>query len=186
MYSAAACIPRAASLTREAPSHSRSLRSIASEVGHGRIVRALIRAGANVDAPKNDDSTALIAAAYFGRTEIVELLLEANASLEARDGDGTAFDNAWKQKHDAVIEMLRAAQRHRAALAAHGLIDDDVEDEVEAGRDGGEGEGEVEEVEEEGSPLLVPLPSPLEFPPPSPESSSSFSSGIMLSASSNT
>jgi len=115
-------------------------------VGHARIVTALLRANANVDAQKNDDSTPLIQASYFGRADIVEMLIDAGAKLDPRDADGTAFDNAWKQKHNACCELLKEAERHRAALAAHGLLDDDVEDEVEAGRDGEADGGDAAEV----------------------------------------
>ena len=107
---------------------------IASEVGHARIVKTLLRANAAVDTQKSDDSTALIAASYFGRCDIVELLLDAGAKLDLRDGDGTAFDNAFKQRQDGVMALLKEAEKARRALAMHGLLggDSDVEDEVEA------------------------------------------------------
>jgi hypothetical protein len=127
---------------------SRRVRSIASEVGHARIVTVLLRARANVDAQKNDDSTALIAASYFGRADIVSLLIDANAKLDVRDSDGTALDNARKQKHSSVVELLKQAEAARAALAAHGLLDSDVEDDCEAGHDA-DGDHQPDEVEED-------------------------------------
>ena len=122
---------------------------IASEVGHARIVKTLLRANAAVDTQKSDDSTALIAASYFGRCDIVELLLDAGAKLDLRDGDGTAFDNAFKQRQDGVMALLKEAEKARRALAMHGLLggDSDVEDEVEAHRE--DDGGIADEVEED-------------------------------------
>ena len=131
------------------PVRAYGVHSIASEVGHAHVVTALLRARANVDAQKNDDSTPLIAASYFGRAVIVELLLDAGAKLDLRDSDGTAFDNAWKQKHDAVCTLLKQAERTQATREALGQLEDDVEDEVEAGRDGDAEGADAAEVEED-------------------------------------
>ena len=74
----------------------------------------LLKARADVNSVKNDDSTSLIVASYLGKAECVQLLLDAKASLEPRDDGGTALDNAIKQKHDVVVRLLRAAASLRA------------------------------------------------------------------------
>ena len=54
----------------------------------------------------------------MGHTEVVQLLLAAGASLDPRDGDGTALDNAIKQKRGAVEDVLEAAHTARRVEAA--------------------------------------------------------------------
>jgi len=61
-------------------------------------VQALLEARAGLEATRSDGSTALITAAYMGHTEVVQALLSAGASLDPRDADGTALDNAIKQR----------------------------------------------------------------------------------------
>lgn len=44
------------------------------------MVKALLKFGADCNTPNEDDSTALLASAYYGHVDIVELLLEAGAT----------------------------------------------------------------------------------------------------------
>ena len=47
-------------------------------------------------------------AAYFGHYEIVEMLLNHQADINARDNDGdTAFDNATNKRHYKVVDLLK-------------------------------------------------------------------------------
>ncbi len=46
----------------------------AAAVGRVDLAAALLDAGAAVDAPSRDGGTALITAAFFGRSEVAELL----------------------------------------------------------------------------------------------------------------
>jgi ankyrin repeat protein len=57
------------------------------------VAKALIAAGADVDQRNNEGSTALMTAAFFCRTEIVEALLAAGADTSIRNAAGaTALD----------------------------------------------------------------------------------------------
>ncbi|PYK07931.1 MAG: hypothetical protein DME65_15305 [Verrucomicrobia bacterium] len=51
------------------------------------MVRLLLKSGASPNA-KNDDATALMLAAEYGKPEMMKLLIEAGADLNAKDDDG--------------------------------------------------------------------------------------------------
>lgn len=59
---------------------------VASIHAHTETIELLLKAGANVDAQRNDD-TSLIFAVYHGHREVIELLLAAEANLGARAAD---------------------------------------------------------------------------------------------------
>ena len=69
-----------------------------------------------------------VAAAYFGRAEVVETLIAAGAKLRLRDEDGTALQNAQRQSQTACVELLLKADMERGA------------EESIAGEEGGEEE----------------------------------------------
>jgi serine/threonine-protein phosphatase 6 regulatory ankyrin repeat subunit B len=83
------------------------------------VVKALLKAGANVNDPKNTDSgstTALIEASADGHLEVVQALLEAKADVSAmrvrnysKDGD-TALALASRNGHLNVVQNLLAAK----------------------------------------------------------------------------
>ena len=56
--------------------------------GQAREVRRLVSGGADVNAVVFGGDTALIAAATYCRAEIVDILLAAEADIEAADDDG--------------------------------------------------------------------------------------------------
>jgi ankyrin repeat protein len=60
----------------------------ASFRGHTGIVKALLAAGADVNAADNSGWTALINACYRGRLESARLLVAAKALVNVRDNDG--------------------------------------------------------------------------------------------------
>ena len=62
---------------------------VASDKGHGELVKMLLDAGANV-AAVSDGWTALTAAVYFGQPGATEALLAANADPNVQASDGTA------------------------------------------------------------------------------------------------
>jgi ankyrin repeat protein len=79
-------------------------------------VRALLDAGADVNAVANaDGSTALIFAVYGGDTEVVSTLIEAGADVDIADagtgsGDGrTALSYAVEKDRADIIDVLRQA-----------------------------------------------------------------------------
>ena len=88
----------------------------AAESGAVDCVKLLIANGANLDARRNDKSTPLIVASYLGHAEVVEALLNAGAKLKLKDADGTAFDNAQRQKQAACLDLLAKAFKARGTM----------------------------------------------------------------------
>lgn len=76
-----------------------------------RIVRALLTAGADVNATvKDSKETPLMIAVRRGHVEIVPMLIDAGANVNAKMSDGaTALDIAKDKKLEPVIVALRAA-----------------------------------------------------------------------------
>ena len=76
--------------------------------GGGNIVRALVRAGAQVDAPSHaKHCTALHMAARRGNTEIAEALLDCGADIDARDKAGdTPLQRAKNCRKKGVASLL--------------------------------------------------------------------------------
>jgi ankyrin repeat protein len=86
---------------RVAPLHS------AVAAGQMGIVRLLVEAGANVNAPQQQGFTALHGAAAGGDELIVRYLLAKGAAAEARAENGqTALDLALAQGHGGIAELL--------------------------------------------------------------------------------
>ena len=72
--------------------------------------RALITAGADVDAKNGVGFTPLIVAARNGRNDFVSLLLENGADPEAVDNDGrSAMHYASEAGYTEIVEMLLTA-----------------------------------------------------------------------------
>lgn len=103
--------------------------------GHPRTARALVEAGAELDALDRRGTTALIAAARRGRPETVRVLLELGAKVDRRDRDGrTALMWAAWMGERGIAERLHAhgadprlRDRHGAsALGPHGTWKDAV------------------------------------------------------------
>ena len=52
-----------------------------------------------------------------GQKEIVKLLLEKNADITAKDGDGySALDYAEEKGHTEIVQLLKAEQQRREEL----------------------------------------------------------------------
>ena len=51
-----------------------------------------------------------------GHAEVVEALLNAGAKLKLKDADGTAFDNAQRQKQAACLDLLAKAFKARGTM----------------------------------------------------------------------
>ena len=105
----------------------------AAQRGNREVLKALIKAGANLDekvslsefVPAKDEhitysnnATGLSIAAGNGAEGIVQDLIEAGADLYARDATGaTAIDLARKNQHGAVVTLLEAAMAKRPRQA---------------------------------------------------------------------
>lgn len=89
----------------------------ASRAGHVDVVRALLEAGAAVNAATTAGrATPLHRAAYVGHVEVVKLLLHAGAlpDLEDYPEGHTALDKARQQGHLQVVELLEKAVEQQA------------------------------------------------------------------------
>jgi ankyrin repeat protein len=74
---------------------------------HPEILRALLQAGANVNAQDDDGETALHRAAYYGYTETAQILLEFGANPKLTDKWGkTPLQTAENQENTSVIKLL--------------------------------------------------------------------------------
>jgi uncharacterized protein len=106
----------------------------------GELARVLLSAGAHPnDAPGAED-TPLIAAASYGETDMVRVLIEAGANLEALghgmpDRAGTALGHAVEYGNSDAVDLLVAAGAEvhdivEAAGAGHlrGFLDADASD----------------------------------------------------------
>ena len=80
--------------------------------GHGAAAlgRALLDAGAQVDAPAGNGATPLHLASHRGHTALVALLLARGADAGARDAQGgTPAMLARRRGHAALVEMPQQA-----------------------------------------------------------------------------
>ena len=70
-------------------------------------IEDLIQQGADVDVQVNKDKTALMIASYFGREDVVRILLGAGADVNIKGDDGwTALMIAVESGHKEIVEML--------------------------------------------------------------------------------
>jgi ankyrin repeat protein len=80
----------------------------AAAARRGEVARLLIEAGADVNATQRHGYTPLHAAAENGDIELIDLLLDRGARIDARTDDGrTAADIAEKANHPMLAKRLR-------------------------------------------------------------------------------
>ena len=83
---------------------------MASHEGHTSIVNALIAAGANVNAARDNDATPLSIASEHGHTSIVDALIRAGANLNAALTHGsTPLYIASQKGHKSIVLSLLSA-----------------------------------------------------------------------------
>ncbi len=79
-------------------------------VQNANVARCLLKHGCRVDAPGNEDCLgmpALSLATVFGNSEVIKLLLEAGANINAQDQTGkTALMHSIQPKKADVLELL--------------------------------------------------------------------------------
>lgn len=84
-------------------------------LGHEKIARALLDKGINVNAKGIKQRTSLMAAAAFDKPDMVRLLLEYGADLDAKDEDGlSAIQVAENKGNHEVLTLLRNSQATHA------------------------------------------------------------------------
>ncbi|MEU8895679.1 ankyrin repeat domain-containing protein [Nocardia sp. NPDC048505] len=81
----------------------------AAAAGDGNLIRDLLHAGTDCDAPNHSGWTPLLIAADHGRVEVARILLESGANPDARTSNG------WSALHVAVV--------YRHAAIARALLD---------------------------------------------------------------
>ena len=88
----------------------------------GAAVRALVAAGAGVNAARADGATALLYAAHWDDLESADLLLRAGARVDAADDHGvTPLARACENVSLRMVELLLAAGADPNAAQASGL-----------------------------------------------------------------
>ncbi len=86
--------------------------------GFADVVKALIAAGANIEAPITYGVRPLMLAAGYGETAVVEALLQAGADVFAQNEGGYTALMMVKQKHYVdVINLLHEAEQMAGAGA---------------------------------------------------------------------
>jgi ankyrin repeat protein len=80
----------------------------ASAKGHIVVVQALLAKGADVNAKRNDGTTALMQASFNGQIKVVQALLDKRADVNAKESHGwTALMCA--AGHQEVMQLLKSA-----------------------------------------------------------------------------
>ena len=83
----------------------------AARWGYDTVIPLLLEADAQIDAQDNYGSTPLIYASYHGKEAAVRELLKGNPNLDLKGTGGTALDNARKQNHQSIVDLLVAHKR---------------------------------------------------------------------------
>jgi len=86
----------------------------ASYIGNAGVVKALLAAGADIDAANNEGHTALLWACFYGRLEAARALVAAGANVNAVDEDGStplnlARGRSGRPANPAIEALLLAA-----------------------------------------------------------------------------
>lgn len=103
---------------------------VAALAGDVAATRALLRAGADVDARDAYGSTPLLVATTFGKPDVARALIEAGANLDLRNGEGsTALHVAAFLCRTEIVKMLlehganRFLRNHAGNTAWESVID---------------------------------------------------------------
>jgi ankyrin repeat protein len=98
--------PNARRDTRASPTYLTQ----AARLGRTEIVKALVAARADVNAPDGDNMTPLMHASQNGHAAIVDVLLRAKADVTETDREGNAaLDLATVAGHSKIVAALRNA-----------------------------------------------------------------------------
>ena len=116
----------------------------ASINGLAGIVKALLAAGADVNAAKNDGFTALIWACYHGHLEVARALVASGSNVKAVDPFGRTPLNCARGRDGHANPTIEALLLAAGATAGADRVEgaDEGEDEDDDGEDEGEDEGD--------------------------------------------
>jgi uncharacterized protein len=90
-----------------------------------RLASILIEKGADVNAARHDGRTVLMSAVMVGWPEIVALLLQHHADLDARDAQGhVAMDYVQPLRDPEIVQMLRKAGSQSAPTRSGRVVCD--------------------------------------------------------------
>jgi uncharacterized protein len=91
------------------PTGARALHFAATH-GHAGIAQLLLAKGAEINAPDDDNATALMDACAYGRKEVVQVLLANKADFSPRTKEGlTALDLANRNGYPEIVKLLEDA-----------------------------------------------------------------------------
>jgi hypothetical protein len=84
---------------------------LAAGLGHQQIAEALLKKGVSPNARGIKQRTALMAAVAFEKTELVKLLLENGADINASDDEGISAITVAED--NGPEEILKLLQKHQ-------------------------------------------------------------------------
>lgn len=101
---------------------------VAARHGHLDVVKSLVEAGAAVDNRLEDNFTALIYAAMYGRPQVVDYLLSKGADIHAREDifGQTALHKAARLGRPGAVDALIAAGADMSLQDDAGLAPDQM------------------------------------------------------------
>jgi ankyrin repeat protein len=100
---------RGAKINRRIDSEGNTLLHRIATSRDGKMVKAIIENGAEVDLPNDDGCSPLHLAARVGDRDVVEILLSYNANINLQDNDGfTPLSWAVMSGREGVVQFLTA------------------------------------------------------------------------------
>jgi len=110
---------------------------VAAQNGHLHTVQALISLGADIDQGKDSGATPLYIASEQGHDEVVDYLVNMGADIKKHSKTTlkTPLIAALTQHHQAVVEILRKAQKEQNLDEENDTLDESVSEPVSQGNE---------------------------------------------------
>lgn len=86
----------------------------AASAGNNRIVKLLLKAGADLEILGKDNRTALVLAAYYGKLETVKILVNFGADITSSGAGLTGAAAAQENGHQEIVAYLKKIKEQRA------------------------------------------------------------------------